>query len=374
MKKINLAVIFGGKSLEHEVSIVTAFQAWKWLDKEKYVPYLIYVDQNNQTFLCPDLKKEAFRDFIKITLQDDKKLDFIKGGFRLTKGLISKKVNLDVAILTFHGSLGENGGFQGMMEFLGIPYTHCGILGSALGMDKVITKKIFEQMGLSVASSEWFYAEEYRHDANGILKKIQKKLKYPLFVKPANGGSTIGVFKVKNQIELKEKIDEAIKIDTKIIVEEGIEDAVDINCSVKGGYSPVASSCEQPLKDNEILTFEDKYLKGGKTKGMAGLCRIFPAPIPEKVAREIQEISKAIFREFNCWGIIRIDFLYQKKTGKVFANELNTIPGSLAFYFWQPGRITPPKLIDELVELALAKKKESDSLVTSYESKILDQK
>lgn len=373
MNKQNIAIIFGGKSLEHEVSIVTAIQVSKWLDKEKYNPYLIYVDKNNQSFLCPNLKENSFQDFIEETLREDKKLDFVNGGFRLIKSFVNKKVSLDAAILAFHGGLGENGGFQGMMEFLGIPYSHCGVMGSALGMDKATTKMLFNQMGLSVAPGEWFFADEYRQKPDEILEKITKKLKYPVFVKPVGGGSTIGVLKVENLKKLKEGIEKTMEIDSKILVEQGIEEAIDINCSVKGGYFPVASACEQPIKEGEILTFEDKYLKGGKSKGMAGLCRIFPASIPEEVSAKIQEISKAIFREFGCWGVIRIDYLYQKKTGKIYANELNTIPGSFAFYFWQHEGISPTKLVDELIELALSRKKETERLSTNYESKILDQ-
>lgn len=372
--KLNLAIIFGAKSCEHEVSIVTAFQAWDWINPQKYHRFLIYIDDNNQTYLCPSFSKKDYRHFIKKTLQKKHLVNFVKKGMIIRRGFFKKKVNIDAALLLMHGSYGEDGRIQGMLDFLEIPYTGSGVLGSSLGMDKVVMKDIFVKMGLRVTPYEWFWDDEFKNNPQKITTTIEKNLQYPLFVKPANGGSSVGVSKVKNRRQLEKAIKTASKFDHKILVEQSVEKAVDINCALMGGYQPTVSVCEQPLSEDQFLSFREKYLKGGKTKGMAGLSRIVPAPISSKATREIQEIAKLIFRELGCWGMARMDFLYQEKTGKIYPNEINTIPGSLSFYLWQASGIKPPQLIDKMVELALQKEKETNRLSYTFKSKILDQK
>ena len=370
MKKINLGVVFGGKSSEHEVSIVTALQTVKWIDKEKYNPVLIYIDRQNQPFLCPFPKKENYSLFIKKVLSNNQKITFINKGI-VAKKLFPQKISLDCYLLALHGAYGEDGKLQGLLDFYGIPYTGSGVLGSALGIDKVMMKKVFESMKLNLIPYEWFTTEEYHDNQNKIITVIENKLRYPFFVKPSRAGSSIGISKVKSKNELKKAVEKAMQFDNKILIEQAVSDAVDINCAVMGGEKPITSVCEQPLIDGQFLTYEEKYLKGGKNKGMAGLCRIVPAPIPDKIAKEIQETTRKIFRELNCWGCARMDFLFQKKTGKVFVNEINTIPGSLSYYLWEASGIKPAQLINRLVELALEREKEIESLNYTFKSKIL---
>jgi D-alanine-D-alanine ligase len=375
MSKLNLAVIFGAKSAEHEVSIVTTFQAWEWIDRKKYNPFLIYIDQNNNAYLCPHLRKESYKDFIKRVLEQNKRVTFVQSGIEISKGiLLKKKVKVDVALLTMHGLYGEDGKIQGMLDFFDIPYTGSGVLGSALGMDKVLMKEIFEKLGLKVVKYFWFYDVEYKKDKSLIFRKVDKELGYPVFVKPANCGSSVGIRKVKNRKMLDEAIKQAGKFDHKILIEQGISGAKDINCSILGGYDSEVSVCEEVLTDEEFLSFEEKYLKGGKTKGMLSLSRIMPAPIPDGVAKEIQRQAKMIFRELGCWGVARMDFLYQPKNKTIYPNEINTIPGSLAFYLWKASGLEPSSLIDKLVSLALERKKQQDSLNLTFKSRILDQK
>jgi len=375
VSKLNLAVIFGAKSAEHEVSIVTTFQAWGWIDRKKYNPFLIYIDQNNNAYLCPPLRKESYKDFIKKVLEQNKRVDFVKGGIEIKGGILLKKtVNIDVALLTMHGLYGEDGKIQGMLDFFDIPYTGSGVLGSALGMDKVLMKEIFEKLGLKVVKYFWFYDVEYKKDKSLFFKRVEKELGYPVFVKPANCGSSVGIRKVKSRKMLDEAIRQATRFDHKILIEEGISGAKDINCSILGGYDPETSVCEEVLTDEEFLSFEEKYLKGGKTKGMLGLSRIVPAPIPDKATKEIQRQAKMVFRELGCWGVARMDFLYQPKSRAIYPNEINTIPGSLAFYLWKASGLEPSSLIDKLVNLALERKKQQDSLSLTFKSRILDQK
>jgi len=372
-KLLNLALIFGGKSPEHEVSIVTTFQVWPWIDTKKYKCFLIYLDYENQPFLCPPLKKQNPQQFIEKVLKRKQKIDFIKNGLKIKKGLFSKKIPLDVALLLTHGGSGENGELQGLLDFYEIPYTGSGVLGSALGMDKAIMKAIFAKMGFKVVPYLWFNKDEFKKNSQDIISHIEKKIKYPVFVKPASSGSSIGISKAKNKKELLKAINLASKFDHKILVEKSLKDATDINCAVLGGYEPITSVCEQPLVEDQFLSFKEKYLKGGKNKGLAGLSRIIPAPISEKNTRKIQAMSKLIFKELNAWGMARIDFLYQKPTGQVYPNEINTIPGSLAFYLWQASGLKPPQLVDKMIELALERKKELKKINYFFKSEILNQ-
>jgi len=372
--KLNLAIIFGSKSPEHEVSIVTALQAWDWINPKKYNRFLIYVDRNNQAYLCPAFPKKDYRYFIKKSLRKKHLVNFVQNGIVVRKAFLKKKIRIDVALLLMHGSYGEDGRIQGMLDFLGIPYTGSGVLGSSLGMDKATMKDIFVKMGLRVASYDWFWDDEFKKNPKKIIAGVKKNLQYPLFIKPANGGSSIGISKAKNRKQLKKAVKIASKFDHKILIEQSVEEAVDINCAVMGGYQPIASACEQPISEDKFLSFTEKYLKGGKAKGMAGLSRIIPAPISQKATKKIQAISKLIFKELGCWGMARMDFLYQEKTGKIYPNEINTISGSLSFYMWQASGIKPTQLIDKMVKLALKREKEANKLDYIFRSEILDQK
>ncbi len=373
-KQLNLGIIFGGKSPEHEVSIITAFQVWPWINKEKYQPFLIYLDYDNQAFLCPPIKKQDYQKFIENTIKEKAYVDFIKGGIYLKKGFFKKRIKVDAVLLLTHGGSGENGQIQGLLDFFDIPYTGSNLLTSAITMDKVLTKESFAKIGLKTLPYSWFDYKDFKKDQKKIVKDIEDKLKYPLFIKPARSGSSIGINKVKNRKELVGAINKAAVFDNKILIEESLEDAIDINCAVMGGLSPIISPCEQPLSDEQFLSFQEKYLKGGKNKGMASLSRIIPAPIPEKKALEIKNMAKIIFGEIILWGMSRIDFLYQKKTGKVYPNEINSIPGSLAFYLWQAKNIQPPQLIDRMIDLAIERKKQEKNLKYFFKSEILKQK
>ncbi|MCX6725921.1 MAG: D-alanine--D-alanine ligase [Candidatus Shapirobacteria bacterium] len=372
-KKLNLGIVFGGKSPEHEVSIITAFQVWPWINKKKYQPFLIYLNYNNQAFLCPSIKKQNYQKFIENTLRKKDYLNFIKGGVCLKKGFLKKKIDLDTVLLLTHGGSGENGQIQGLLDFFDIPYTGSNLLTSAITMDKVLTKESFTKIGLKTLPYFWFEYKDFKKDQKQTIADIENKLKYPLFVKPARSGSSIGINKVKNRKELVGAIDKAAVFDNKILIEESLKDAIDINCAVMGGSNPLISPCEQPLSDEQFLSFQEKYLKGSKNKGMASLSRIIPAPIPEKKTLEIKNMAKIIFEEIILWGMSRIDFLYQKETSKVYPNEINSIPGSLAFYLWQAKNIQPQQLIDKMIDLAIERKKQEKKIKYFFKSEILNQ-
>lgn len=370
----NLAIIFGGKSPEHDVSIVSFFQIWPHIDSRRYRRFPIYLDFDNQAYLAPFPDQKNFRHFIDKTLERHRQVRFVRGGLEIKRLLGWKKVLLDSALLLLHGSYGEDGRLQGFLDFLDIPYTGSGVLGSALGMDKVAMKDIFIRLGLPVTPYLWFWFDEFRRQPKVILAKIKKELTGPIFVKPANAGSSIGITRVIKKKDLTTAIRRAARFDKKILVEQEIKNAVDINCAIMGGFQPLVSACEQPLSDDKFFSFHEKYLKGGKKKGLVNVSRIVPAPLPPKTTQRIQEMSKLIFRELDCWGVARMDFLYQERTGKVYPNEINTIPGSLAFYLWEAAGIKPRQLVNRLLHLARQRYQQQQRLHYSFASPLLDQK
>jgi len=374
MKKIKLGIIFGSKSTEHDVSIITTIQAYSWINPKKYDPILIYLNHQNQPYLAPLPKNQDYQSFIKKTLNNNIKVEFVNNGIKFKKSWKTTTIKIDVALLIMHGTYGEDGKIQGMLDFYEIPYTGSGVLGSALGMDKVAMKDIFVKLHFPTRPYVWFWMEEYTSSPQLTIKMVNKKLKYPVFVKPANGGSSIGLYKVLSPNKLKEAIVNAGKYDNKILIEEAIDEALDINCAVIGGYNPIASLCDQLIIKDKFFTFGEKYLKGGKSKGMANAGRIIPAPIPESSTKKIQEMAITAFKELGCWGAVRMDFLYQQKTKKAFPGEINTIPGSFAFYLWEASGLKKDKLIDKMVDLALLRHKEERRLDRSFKSPILDQK
>ena len=371
--KKNLLLIFGGRSIEHEVSIVTGLQTYHWLNQKKYQIFPIYLDKKNQAYLCSRPKKKNYRQIITKTLQQDKKINFSYGGI-IKKGLLQRLIPVEAAILATHGGDGENGNLQGLLNFYQIPYTSSDVIGSALGIDKVISKIIAKSLGHRVVPYIWFFYQDFKREASTIITEIDQKLTYPLFIKPARGGSSIGIEKVNHRRELGPAINRVAKLDNKILVESEINNVVDINCAVMGNQSIMVSPCEQPVTDDQFLSFAEKYLKGGKNKGMAGASRIIPAPIEEKISQAIQSAAKDIFQNLVFDGMVRIDFLYQEKEKRFYFNEVNTIPGSLSYYLWQEDNLSPQKMIEKLIKLAKEKQIKKNRQQVDFSSSILDQK
>lgn len=370
-KKINLAVIFGSRSVEHEVSIVTALQILENADKEKYNLIPIYIDKQGQWHTGKALFDiNNFKNLEKIKTKVS--LCYIKNNYLILNRIFDNKIKIDVAFPAIHGTFGEDGTIQGFFEMANIPYVGSGITGSAVGMDKILQKDVLKLNGLSVVNYTYFLREDWIENRQKVLKKIQQQLKFPVFVKPANLGSSIGISKAKNQTELQKAIELAINFDRRIIVEQGLENIIEINCSVMGYKTLEVSICEQPLRNSkELLSYEDKYLKGSKTQGMASLSRLIPAPISPVLTKKIQDCAKEVFRVLDAAGVARIDFLVDPKTGKFYTCEINTIPGSFAFYLWEKSGYPFPKLIDKLVELALERFNDRKQTQYSFSSNLL---
>lgn len=383
--KIKLGVIFGGESVEHEVSIISAVQAMESIDEEKYDIIPIYISKDRIWYTGAMLRDiDVYKDF-----EDLKKyakevvLTRKKGKFFLqtTKGLFRKDItDVDIIFPIVHGNNVEDGSLQGYLESVGIPYVGSHVLGAALGQDKVLMKQVFKSNDLPIVDYTWFYDNEYLENKDSILKDIST-LKYPVVVKPATLGSSVGITYVKSEDDVDSAIKEAIKYDNKIVVEKAVENLIEVNCSVLGNYKyQETSALEEVLSDNELLTYADKYIGGAKgklkggmksSKGMASTSRVIPARIDKKLASDVTDLSKKVFKALNLSGVCRIDFLIDKKANKVYINEPNTIPGSLAFYLWEPVGKGYKTLINDMINIAIKDYKLKEKKTYSFDTNIL---
>ena len=380
--KIKVGVIFGGETVEHEVSIITAVQAMENMNKDKYEIVPIYISKDRTWYTGKMLMDiDVYQDFNELKrYAKEVVLVKTKEGFNLqsTKGLFRRNVaDIDIAFPIVHGNNAEDGTLQGYLDSVGIPYVGSRVLGSALGQDKVIMKQIFKDTKLPIVDYIWFFDCEYADDCDKIFEKVEK-LGYPVIVKPATLGSSVGITYVKDDKSLAGAIEEAMKYDTKIVVEKAVSNLVEVNCSVFGNYAHQETSViEEVSSEEEFLTFEDKYIGGSKgklkgpSKGMASASRIIPARISKDLENKIKETSKEAFKVLNLSGVCRIDYLIDKKTNKFYINEPNTIPGSLAFYLWEPAGKKYMDLLDEMITLAIKDYKNRSRKIYSFESNIL---
>lgn len=379
MKK-KVAIIFGGRSVEHEVSVITGLQVIENIDRDKYHVIPIYVDKEGKWFTGDSLLK--FENFKNDNLKDLQEviLSLNPNDHNLylhpnSIGLFRKKLmdKIDIIFPTIHGTNGEDGTIQGIFELMNIPYVGAGVLASSVGMDKILMKEVFKAQSLPIVEYMWFYRSKWMKNQDETIDKIENSLNYPLFVKPANLGSSIGISKAKNREELMDAIEIAIRYDRKIIIEKAVDNPREINCAVMGYDDKViASLCEEPLGWDEILTFEDKYIRSN-TKGLGkeGSRRIIPADIGDDLRERIEELAKKAFMAIDCSGNARIDFLVDEEE-KVYVNEINTLPGSIAFYLWERKGYPFSKLIDEMIEIALKVHEEKNRNMYIYEADLFN--
>ena len=381
--KINVGVFFGGRSVEHEVSVISALQAIASINKEKYDVIPVYIAKSGVWYTGDALLDiENFKDINKLLLEVKKLMIENDGNKKImVKYPLSRFGNnilgsLDVAFPIIHGTNGEDGTLQGYFESIDLPYVGCDVLSSALGMDKVFAKKLLKDDGIPVVDCVWFYSTDWLKDKENLIAKIEAEIKYPLIVKPANTGSSVGVKKVDNRLELEDAVDLARSFSNKIMAEVMVVNLREINCAVLGDYEHAeASVCEEPISGKDILTYQDKYMSNGAkesgSKGMSGASRQIPALLSEEMTKEIQKLALDSFRTLGCAGVSRIDFLVDKDTDKVYVNELNTIPGSLAFYLWEASGKKYSQLTEDLIKLALKKDREKQALMFTFDSNIL---
>lgn len=358
-RKTTVGVIFGGRSVEHDVSIVTAHQIMRAFDRERYEIIPVYISRDGRWYSGePLFDLKNYTDEI-VSLSGVRPVLLSPGtqhhGLILNpvSGRFSKSEvqRLDVVFPAIHGTHGEDGTLQGLLELADIPYVGCRTLASAIANDKIITKTILKHHDIPVVVGIDFSRSEWQDAPDALMDRIEQVIGYPVFVKPATTGSSIGIARAADRKMLRAAIDIASHFDRRLLAEQAITGHVEINCAVMGiGSQLQASVLEQPISWDEFLTYEEKYLRGGE--GMKSAERIIPAPLPESLTAEIQQLALRAFRAIDGCGIARIDFMVKPADGVIFLNEINTMPGSLAFYLWKETGIGMGELVDRLVHLA----------------------
>ena len=379
--KTNVAVFFGGRSVEHEISVISALQAIHAFNVERYNIVPIYISKQGRWYTGIDLLDiRNYKDMKGLTSKCTEV--FMRpeyGDYNLYKAetsMFSKRntvvAELHVVIPVLHGTNGEDGIFEGLLETIGIPFAGCNTLSSANGMDKITMKMILKECDIPVVDYVWFTDRQWFNEREQLIAKIEEKIGYPVIVKPANLGSSVGIGKASNREELIEKVNHAEKFSQRIIVEDMIEQLQEINCSVLGDADEHESSvCEEPIKTGDFLSYEDKYMGGSKSaKGMQASEKRIPADLPVEISEKIRHMAGETFRVLSCHGVSRIDVMIDRKDNSIYVNEINTIPGSLSFYLWEATGISFEKLMDRLVELAFKRKRLTDQKTFTYDQNI----
>ena len=401
--KIKVGIFFGGKSVEHEIAVITMSQAISALDPEKYEIVPIYISKEGVMYTGDDLLDLYQYQDMEVLLKRSYKVSVVNDGkgvkvMRCPAPWIGKRVlnTIDVAFPIMHGTNGEDGTIAGFLNLLGIPYVGTDILASSIGMDKILMKKVLKESGLPVVDFISFYNMEYIKDEEKFLNEIDTKLGYPVIVKPANLGSSVGIKKANDKSSLEEAIEFALEFSDRVIVEKAVQNLKEINCSVIGNITETeASVCEEPFFSDEILSYADKYMGGngsknkagvkgfagvkaaqgklGGNKGMAmaGSSKKLPADISDEKKDEIQKLAQETFKVLGCSGVARVDFLMDKETEKVYVNEINTIPGALSYYLWEASGKSFEQEMDQVIDIALKRHREREKLTFSYDQNIL---
>jgi D-alanine-D-alanine ligase len=365
--RIRIGIIFGGRSVEHEVSLVSASSVINALDKEKYEVVPIGIASTGQwlssgeTLRLLKEKKSIDNEPEHMLVPDPRKQSLVVLGESGSAGM-----PLDVIFPLIHGTYGEDGSLQGLLELADIAYVGAGVLGSAVGMDKVIQKELLQHAHIPVSPGVWFLYEIFKVHQKKNIAEIERKLKYPLFIKPANSGSSIGISKASSRKELLTSIEQASQFDRKILVEQGIKNAREIECSVLGNDNPAASVLGEIVPSNEFYDYDAKYVDGKTTE-------IIPAKLPKCIAKKIQMYALDAFRILDCAGMARVDFLVNRKTNRIVLNEINTLPGftSISMYpkLWQASGLSYSALLDKLIQLAILRHQAKKKLQTTYQPK-----
>ncbi len=381
--KVRVGVFFGGRSVEHEVSIISALQAVKAFDVSKYDVVPVYVTRDNRFYIGEDIGKiEEYRNIPELLKKSVRvvpageagRLNLIKYPEHFFGGKVYDYV--DIAFPIVHGTNSEDGSIQGLFNFLGVPYAGCDVLSSAVGMDKYAAKTILSANGIPVVDGVKIEFKKFLEDSENTIAALEQRLRYPLIVKPVNLGSSIGIRKAGDRQSLLDAMEYAFRYSPFVLIENVVENLREINCAVLGDYSEAeASECEEPVGSaDDVLSYEDKYISDAKgaSKGMSSLKRILPAPIDSEAREKVRELAVRTFQTLGCSGVARIDFLMDGNTGELWVNEINTIPGSLAFYLWEPLGMKYTRLLDRIVELALKREREASEKQYSIDTGILE--
>ena len=387
--KTRVAMMFGGKTVEHEVSVISGIQALKAMDTDKYEVIPVYMTKENDMYIGSDVGDiKAYRDIpalLKrsqrvIMVNEDGRVKLVPYPHKTFGG--AKPVEIDVAFPVVHGTNVEDGALQGYLKTVGIPYVGPDVTASAISMDKAITKAVLKEAGVPVLNANVYTMADYE-DPEGIADDIEKTIGYPVIIKPVNLGSNVGIGIAKSRGELIDAIDDAFRYAARVMAEHAISKLREINCAVLGDENRAeASECEEPLTSGEILSYEDKYVNGGGKKGgakgggskgagMANLSRKIPADLSPEKREEIRELAVKAFKALGCCGVSRIDFMIDEEEDKLYFNEINPIPGSLSFYLWEPVGVPYKELLDRMIELAMKRTRVEESLTFTFDTNIL---
>ena len=376
--KIKLAVLFGGKSVEHEISVISAIQAIAALDTDKYDVIPVYITKNNEFYVGDGISDiESYKN-IPLLLKKSKRCILVNEGkknlivrYPLKPFAQNTLYQVDIAFPIVHGTNVEDGTISGYLKMLNIPFVGCDVLSAAVGMDKHVMKAVLKDNGIPVLDCCMFTQKDYS-DESAVIKATEKKFAYPVIVKPINLGSSVGISKAYDAQGLSGALENAFAFSNKVLVEPSIEDLIEINCAVLGSHEDAqASVCEHPLSGDEILSYQDKYITKGSSKGMASTKRIIPADIPHEQTETIRKMAIDAFRCLGCNGVARIDFMIDNAKNIVYLNEINTIPGSLSFYLWEPLDVPYGELLDKMIKLALDRQRSIESISFSFDTNIL---
>ena len=373
MKTI-VGVFFGGRSTEHEISVISANQAIAAFNPDKYEIVPIYISKDGHWFTGRELltlsnyrkPEELLKKCTEVYMRP------VYGDFNLyavKKSLFGKDViaTLDVAVPVLHGTNVEDGRFEGVLETIGLPYAGCNTLASANGMDKITMKMILRADGIPVVDYVWMTDRDWTTRRDEMIAKVEKELGYPVIVKPANLGSSIGIGAAHDRDQLIERLDDAARFSRRLVVEHMVTALREINCSVLGDVDEYETSVlEEPIKAEEILSYGDKYMGGG----MHAAQKRIPAELPDDQAAECRHLAGETFRVLSCHGVSRVDLIIDDATGKVYVNEINTIPGSLSYYLWKAAGLSFENLMDKLVKLALKRRRDEQGKTTSFSQNI----
>lgn len=374
----SIGVFFGGKNPEHDISIFTGEMIIKNLLLAGFSNVIpIYIDKSGKWYIGKELSDikifregnfEKFNNLSKWFLDNEVrgKMIFYK------KGILQRKIEVDIAFPAIHGMNGEDGTIQGLFEMFDIPYVGCDVYSSAISMDKVFTKLIYKANNIPTTDFLFLNDTDWNHSKENWLKKIEKDLAYPLFVKPARLGSSIAISKVKNKKELVDALDVAFYYDSKAIIEKAVLNLKDLTCCIIGNEELIASHIQESVYGKDLFSYEDKYIEGGGTQfGKNDKKIIIPAELDKKTTQEIREMSKKIYKLIGCAGIARVDFLYDKKSKNYFANEINTLPGILYKHLWKKSGIEIEDLLKKLVGFGISRHENKSKYTNTFESEVL---
>ncbi len=377
--KPTIGVFFGSRSPEHDISIITAQMIIAGLQGMDYPVAPVYLSKRGEwllgeglgelkTFTQPgrEINREDYENYNLDLKESRGRLVFKK------KGFTAQTFAVDLAFPAFHGSYGEDGTIQGMFEIFGLPYVGCGVASSAITMDKILTKQFYQEASIPTVDFCHFTKTDWEQDGEGVINNIEKKIRYPVIVKPASLGSSIGIAKVKERRELKFAIEVALHYGERFLAEVSVENLMDLTVAVLGNDKPQASLVQESVFGDEVFSYEDKYLNdGGAQLGKAQGNVIIPARLPDKILTEVQGSALRIFKLFGCSGIARVDFLYDKKAKKYYANEVNTLPGTLYHHLWKASGIELPELLEKLIDLAIERHRAKRKVTLIFESDVL---